>query len=49
MSEVPQVMAREGGVSTPSTSLQHLGDSEVLLKKRRSDTLGLPHFQGRAW
>ena len=41
--QVPQVMAREGGVLAPSTSLQHMGDSEVLLKqKRRNDTTGLP-------
>ena len=36
--QVPKVMAREGGVLAPGTRLQHLGDSEVLLKKeRRSD------------
>ena len=35
---------------TPSTCLQHLGDSEVLLKKkRRSDTLSLSGSQRRPW
>ena len=39
--QVPQVMAREGGVLAPSTCLKHPGDSEVLLEqKRRSDTKG---------
>ena len=50
VSQVPQVMAREGGMLAPSTRLQHLGDSKVLLeKKRRGDTQGLPGSQGRAW
>ena len=40
MSEIPEVMTREGGVPTPCTRFQHLGDSEVLLEqKRQSDTL----------
>ena len=41
--QVEGLMTREGGVPVPSTRLQHLGDSEVLLEqKRRSDTPGLP-------
>ena len=36
-------MTREGGVTAPSTRLQHLGNSKVLLEqKRQSDTPGLP-------
>ena len=46
--QVPQVLASEGGVLAPSTCLQHLGDSEVLLEqKRRSDTMGLPGHRRR--
>ena len=51
VSEVPQVMAREGGVLAPSKGarLEHLGDSEVLFKKkRRNDTPGLPGSRGQA-
>ena len=50
MRKVPEVMTREGGVPTPCTRLQHLVDSEVLLKqKRQSDTPGLPSSQNRIW
>ena len=49
VSQVPQVMAREGGMRAPRTRLQHLGDSEVLLeKKRQGDTPGLRGSWGRA-
>ena len=42
MGKVPQVVARKGGMPAPRTRLQHMVDSEVLLKKkRRSDTLCL--------
>ena len=48
MGEVPQVVARKGGMPAPRTRLQHLGDSEVLLKKkRRSNTTSLPSLRGR--
>ena len=48
MRQVPKVMTREGGVLEPCTRLQHLGDSEVLLKKKgRSDTTGLPGSRRR--
>ena len=44
VSQVPQVMAHEGGVVAPCTRLQHLGNSKVVLKKkRRSNT---PAFGG---
>ena len=49
MVDVPQVVARTGGMPAPRTRLQHLDDSEVLLeKKRRSDTTGLPSSRGRS-
>ena len=48
MGNVPQVVARKGGMPAPSTRLQHLVDSEVLLKKkRRSNTTSLPSSRGR--
>ena len=48
MINVPQVLARKGGVLAPRTRLQHLVDSEVLLKKkRRSDTTSHPSSRGR--
>ena len=48
MGKVPQVVARKGGMPTPSTRLQHLVDSKVLLeKKRRSDTTRLTSSRGR--
>ena len=48
MGEVPQVVARKGGMPAPRTRLQHLVDSEVLLeKKRRSNTTSLPSSRGR--
>ena len=48
MRKVPQVMTREGGVLAPSTCLQHLVDSEVLLEQKRwSDTTGLPSSRRR--
>ena len=34
MGKVPQVVARKGGMPAPRTRLQHLVDSEVLLKKK---------------
>ena len=44
--QVPQVMACKGSMTRltpPSTRLQHLVDSKVLLKKkRRSNTAGFP-------
>ena len=44
MGKVPQVVARKRIITAPRTRLQHLGDSEVLLeKKRRSDP---PDFPG---
>ena len=47
MGNVPQVVARKGGMSAPRTRLQHLVDSKVLLeKKRRSDTTSLPSSRG---
>ena len=48
MSKVPQVVAREGGMPSPRTRLQHLVDSEVLLeKKRQSNTTRLTSSRGR--
>ena len=48
MGDVPQVVARKDGMLAPRTRLQHLVDSEVLLKKkRRSDTTSLPSSRGR--
>ena len=48
MSNVPQVVTRKGGMPAPRTRLQHLVDSEVLLKKkRRSDTTHLTSSGGR--
>ena len=48
MRKVPEVMTHEGGVPAPCTRLQHLVDSEVLLRqKRRSDTPGLLSSQRR--
>ena len=41
MGNVPQVVARKGGMPAPRTRLQHLVDSEVLEKKRWSDTTNL--------
>ena len=39
---------RKDGMLAPSTRLQHLGDSEVLLKQKRwSDASGLPGPWGR--
>ena len=41
--QVSEVMAHEGGVTTPSTRLQNLADSVILLeKKRRGNTTGFP-------
>ena len=49
VNQVPQVMAREGGMLVPSTCLQHPGDSKVLLEKKRwGDTPGLPGSRGWA-
>ena len=43
-----EVMTREGGVPAPCTRLQHLVDSEVLLKQKgRSDTPGLTSSRRR--
>ena len=39
MGDVHQVIARKGGMPASRTRLQHLVDSEVLLKKRQSDTV----------
>ena len=48
MGDVPQVVARKGGMPVPRTRLQHLVDSEVLLEnKRRSYTTSLPSSKGR--
>ena len=47
MGKVPQVVARKGGMPAPRTRLQHLVDSEVLEKKRRSDTTCLKSSRGR--
>ena len=48
MADVPQVVARKGGMPAPRTRLQHLADSEVLLKKKRwSDTTSLLSSRGR--
>ena len=50
MRQIPKVMTREGGVLAPCTRLQHLGDSEVPLeKKRRSDTTGFPSPRREVW
>ena len=49
VSQIPQVMAREGGMLAPSTRLQHLGDSKVLFEKKKwGDTPGLPGSRGQA-
>ena len=37
MRNVPEVMTREGGVPVPCTRLQHLVDSEVLLKQKEME------------
>ena len=44
--QVPYAMTREGGVPAPSTRLQHLGDSEVLLHclERTSPSDGTPEI-----
>ena len=48
MGEVPKVVARKGGMPAPRTRLQHLVDSEVLLKNKRwSNTTSLPSSRGR--
>ena len=48
MGKVPQVVVHKGGMPAPRTGLQHLVDSEVLLKKkRRSDTMCLTSSRGR--
>ena len=47
MGKVPQVVACEGGMPAPRTRPQHLVDSEVLEKKRRSSTTSLPSSRGR--
>ena len=48
MGNVPQVAARKGRVLAPLIRLQHLVDSEVLLKKKkRSDTTSQPSTRGR--
>ena len=48
MVDVPQVVARTGGMPAPRTRLQHLVNSEVLLEKKRwSDTTSLPSSRGR--
>ena len=48
MGDVPQVLARKGGMPAPRTRLQHLVDSEVLLKKKRwSDTTSFPSSRGQ--
>ena len=38
--QVPQVVARKGGMTQPRTRLQHLVDSKVLKKKGRSNAAG---------
>ena len=41
--QVPEVVAREGCVTAPSTRLQDLADGVVLLEKEgRGNTTGLP-------
>ena len=48
--QVPQVVARKGGMMPPRTRLQHLVDSKVLLKKKRqSNTAGFPEPWERDW
>ena len=47
MGKVPQVVVHKGGMPVPRTRLQHLIDSEVLGKKRRSDTTCLTSPRGR--
>ena len=48
MGEVPQVATYTGGMPVPRTRLQHLVDSEVLLKKKgRRYTMSLPSSRGR--
>ena len=48
MGDVPQVVACKGGMLAPRTRLQHLVDSEVLLKKKkRSNATSLPSSRGR--
>ena len=43
MRQVPEVVAREGGVTTPSTRLQDLADDVVLLEEEgQGNTAGLP-------
>ena len=47
MGDVPLVVTRKGGMPAPRTRLQHLVDSEVLLKmKRRSNTMRLTSSGG---
>ena len=47
MSKVPQVVTCKGGMPASRTHLQHLVDSEVLEKKRRSNTTSLTSSRGR--
>ena len=48
MGNVPQVVARKGGMPAPRTRLQHLVDSEILPEEKRwSDTTGFPRSRGR--
>ena len=48
MGNVPKEVARKGGMPAQRTHLQHLVDSEVLKKKRRSDTACLTSSRGRS-
>ena len=47
LGNVHQVMSRKGSMPAPCTCLQHLVNSEVLEKKRRSNTTSLPSSRGR--
>ena len=48
MGEVPQAVTRKGSMPASRTRLQHLVDSEVLLKKKKqSNTTSLPSSGGR--
>ena len=47
MGQDSEVMAREGGVTTPSTCLQNLADSVILLEKKTGQYHGFPEPKER--
>ena len=50
MGYVPKVVAREGGMTTPRTCREYLGECVILLiKKRRSDPSSLTSSRSRNW